>query len=38
MQVELVWRHFNLKFVFKYSENTVVNILKKEGVQFLEMW
>ena len=36
MQVELVW-HFNLKFVFKYSENTAVNILKKEGVQFLKM-
>ena len=38
MQVELVWRHFNLEFVFKYGENTVVNILKKQRVQFLEIW
>ena len=32
MQVKLVWRHFNLKFVFKYDRNTVINILKKQGV------
>ena len=32
MQVKLVWRHFNVKFVFKYDRNTVVNILKKQGV------
>ena len=25
-------RHFNVKFVFKYDRNTVVNILKKQGV------
>ena len=32
IQVKLVWRHFNVKFVFKYDRNTVVNILKKQGV------
>ena len=32
MQVKLVWRHFGLKFVFKYDRNTVINILKKQGV------
>ena len=32
MQVKLVWRHFNPKFVFKYDRNTVVHILKKQGV------
>ena len=32
MQVKLAWRHFNLKFVFKYDRNIVVDILKKQGV------
>ena len=32
MQVKLVWRHLNVKFIFKYDRNTVVNILKKQGV------
>ena len=29
MQVKLVWKHFNPKFVFKYDGKTVVNILKE---------
>ena len=32
MQVKLVRRYFNLIFVFKYDRNTVINILKKQGV------
>ena len=32
MQVKLVWRHLNVKFIFKYDRNTVVNILKKQWV------
>ena len=32
MQVKLFRRYFNLIFVFKYDRNTVINILKKQGV------
>ena len=28
----IIWRHLSVKFVFKYDRNTVVNILKKQGV------
>ena len=28
----IIWRHLSVKFVFKYDRNTVVNILKKQGI------